>query len=237
MKKIMIVTPIANEELTVERQIRQIAALNMPGLELIFVMDDYSKDQTRSIIERCGQEFSWLHLEFFPMSTGVVSCYLKGLQTALSRGADYVIEMDGGLSHDPSLIPGFVAHLNAGADCVFGSRFLKGGGFDGLPWYRYAVSRYGTLLANGVLGTRLSDMTSGYEAFTVDVLRRLPLDDFFSVRTTHFYQTEMHYYCHRLNVVEVPIIFHGSSTSLKPKEFLRSLKVLMAVKQREPLKR
>jgi dolichol-phosphate mannosyltransferase len=235
MKHTVIVTPLANEEATIERQIRQIAALRIPRLEALYVMDDYSKDASRAIIERCAREFPWVYLEYFRESTGVVSCYLRGLQAALSLGAEYVVEMDAGLSHDPARIADFIAGLDAGHDCVFGSRFMPGGGFDGLPWTRRAVSRYGTVLANMILGTRLSDMTSGYEAFRADVLRRLPLDDFLSRRTTHFYQTEMRYYCHRLKSLELPIIFKGSSTTLKPAELLRSLSVLWELKQRKPL--
>jgi dolichol-phosphate mannosyltransferase len=57
-----------------------------------------------------------------------------------------------------------------------------------------------------------------------------------ALSTTHFYQTEMRYYCHRLKVCELPIIFHGSSTSLKAREVLRSLCALLELRRRKPLK-
>ncbi len=235
-KKTVIITPLANEEATILSQIEAVASLKIDGLEAVFVLDNYSKDKTRSIIESASHRYPWVHLEFFKGSTGVVSCYLYGLKKALALGADHVVEMDGGLSHDPMMIPLFIQKLNEGYDCVFGSRFLKGGGFDGLPWHRYALSHYGTVLANIVLGTKLSDMTSGYEAFRREVLLRIDPDDFLALSTTHFYQTEMRYYCHRLKVCELPIVFHGSSTSLKSGEVARSLSALGRLRQRKPLK-
>lgn len=235
--KTVIITPVANEESTIARQIEALAALRIEKLEVVFVLDGYSRDRTRSIIESYAGRFLWVHLEFFEKSTGVVSCYLYGLQKALALGAEYIIEMDGGLSHDPALIPLFIRKLDEGYQCVFGSRFIKGGGFDGWPWHRYALSHYGTVLANMLLGTNLSDMTSGYEAFHRDVLVRIDLDDFLALATTHFYQTEIRYYCHRLKVCEVPIIFHSSSTSLKAGEVKRSWWALWSLRRRKPLKR
>jgi len=235
MKKVIIVTPVANEAATIERQIRQIAGLCIPNCEAVYVMDSYSKDRTRAIIEQCAAEYPWVHLEYYAASTGVVSCYLRGFQCALERGADYVVEMDGGLSHDPARIPVFIAGLDEGCDCVFGSRFLAGGGFEGLSQMRRAVSYFGSVLANILLGTRITDMTSGYEAFRADILRKLPLDDFLSIRTTHFFQTEIRFYCHRQKCREIPIVFHGSSTTLKPGELFRSLRALAALRKRQPL--
>lgn len=231
MSKLVIVTPVANEEATIGQQIDQIAMLGLSDCTAVYVIDSFSTDRTRDIIAAAALQHPWVRLCFYPLSTGVVSCYLYGLRQALALGADYVIEMDAGLSHDPALIPVFLKGLQEGHDCVFGSRFMRGGGFDGLPWQRIVISWCGTVLANFFLGTGLTDMTSGYEAFRRDVLQRLPLEDFLSVRTTHFYQTEMRFLCHRLNVKEIPIVYKGSSTSLKSGELWASLKVLGALRK------
>ncbi len=235
MPKIFIVTPLANEEATIARQLEAIAALGIPGLEAVFVMDNYSRDRTRGIIENYAEKWPWVHLCFYPESTGVVSSYLKGMKVALEKGAEWIVEMDAGLSHDPADIIRFLAILEEGYECVFGSRFISGGGFEGLPWIRRLISRFGTVLANVLLGTRLTDMTSGFEAFRSEVLTRLDLDAFLSLATTHFYQTEMRYYCSQLKMCEIPIVFHGSSTSLKPGELGRSLKALFRLRSRRPL--
>ena len=231
----VIITPVANEAPTIERQVRLIHALGIPDMEAVFISDDHSRDGTRAILQALARELPWVREEFFSGSTGVVSCYLYGLRRALELGADRIIEMDGGLSHDPALLPLFIKKLEEWYDCVFGSRFITDGGFKDLPWHRSLISGGGTWLANAWLGTRLTDMTSGYEAFRRDVLIRLPLDDFLSVRTTHFYQTEMRFYCHRLKWCEVPIVFRGSTTSFTFREIYRSLSALGELRQRLPL--
>lgn len=235
-KKTVIIIPLANEESTISAQIEAIASLSIKNLEAVYVMDSYSKDRTRPIIENYARRWGWVHPDFFEASTGVVSCYLYGLKRALALGADYIIEMDGGLRHDPVLIPLFLKKLDEGYDCVFGSRFMSGGGFEGLPWQHYVLSRYEAILSNMLLGTRLSDMTSGCEAFARNVIERIDLDHFLARETKHFYQTEIRYYCHQLKVCEVPTIIHGSSTEPKSGEEPWSLRTLRELRRRAPIK-
>ena len=64
-----------------------------------------------------------------PENRNVVDAYIRGYKEALygDYNCDYVIEMDGGLSHDPSSLSMFVRNLQEGHNCVFGSRFINGG--------------------------------------------------------------------------------------------------------------
>ncbi|MBQ1525987.1 MAG: glycosyl transferase 2, partial [Lachnospiraceae bacterium] len=93
------------------------------------------------------------------------------------------------------------------------------------------LSSGGTILANLVLGTRLKDMTSGFEAFQRKVLAAMDLDAFLS--RGHIYQTEMRFYCRKLNTVEVPIHYIGSESSLKMKSVTEAIKVLFMLKKNE----
>ena len=97
------------------------------------------------------------------------------------------------------------------------------------PWYRRLLSSGGTYLANLVLGTRLRDMTSGFEGFQRHVLESLDLDRFLS--KGHMYQTEMRYYCRNLKTVEVPIHYRGGASSLKWKSVAEALKILFQLKK------
>ncbi len=226
MKKVFVVTPVASEEATILEQIERLCALQIPSLEVVFVIDGFSRDRTREIIRQKTENASWVHLFFFRESTGVASCYLIGMRYALEHGADQIIVMDAGLSHDPDCIPRFVSKLDEGYDCVFSSRFMPGGAVVGLPWYRYALSRCGTILANVLLGTRLTDMSSGYEAFQREALERLSLDKFLSIKTTHFFHIEMRFYCSHFKIAEIPIVYRNSSTSLTPKGVVGAFRAL-----------
>ena len=127
----------------------------------------------------------------------------------------------------------FIENLDKGYDCVWGSRFVEGGGISSQPLYRRILSSGGTILANVVLGTRLKDMTSGFEGFQAPVLRKLKLDEFLSLG--HMYQTEMRYYCRKLNAIEVPIHYVGTASSLKGSSVTEALKLLFQLKRNETL--
>ena len=233
MQKTIIVMPVANEEATMENIITQIMSLPYDNLFLYPVIDSYSADRTEQIIRQAENTYnSRVKCIFHSTSTGVISCYLYGFKKALEDGAERIIEMDGGGSHHPEELPQFIRYLDEGYDCVFGSRFMPGGDIDHLPLYRRVLSSGGTWLSNLVLGTHLSDMTSGFEAFQRPVLEHMDLDAFLS--QGHIYQTEMRYYCRHLHYIEVPIHYTGSASSLKFKSISEAFSVLFRLKQHEP---
>ena len=231
MKKTVIVMPVANEAATMAAAIEEILALPYDELYLYPVVDRFSRDSTEAII-RSYEKTGRVKCIFYPASTGVVSCYLEGFRRALADGAERVLEMDGGGSHSPAEIPQFIEKLDEGYDCVWGSRFVEGGGISRQPLYRRLLSSGGTVLANLVLGTRLKDMTSGFEAFQRPVLESLRLDKFLS--TGHMYQTEMRFYCRHFHTVEVPIHYVGGGSSLKGKSVAEALRILFQIKKHEP---
>ncbi len=230
MKKTIIVMPVANEAATMGEVIEKILALPYDDLHLYPVVDDYSKDDTAEII-RSYENTGRVKCIYYKESRGVISCYLEGFRRALADGAEQIIEMDGGGSHKPEEIGQFIDKLAEGYDCVWGSRFVKGGGIAEQPLYRRLLSSGGTVLSNLVLGTHLKDMTSGFEAFKADVLKAMDLSAFLS--TGHMYQTEMRFYCRNMNTVEVPIHYTGSSSSLKMHSVTEALLILFKLKENE----
>lgn len=230
MKKVIIVMPVANEEATMGKVIDEILALPYDNLYLYPVIDSYSKDKTEEII-RSYESGGRVKCIFHKGSTGVISCYLEGYKRALADGAECVLEMDGGGSHQPDEIPQFIEKLEEGYDCVWGSRFTEGGEMSHQPLYRKILSSGGTVLANMVLGTKLKDMTSGFEGFQAHVLQSMDLDAFLS--TGHMYQTEMRYYCRDLRCIEVPIHYIGGDSSLKFASVVEALKILFELKKHE----
>lgn len=231
MKKTIIVMPVANEEDTMERILDEILALPYDNLHIYPVIDNYSKDRTEEIIRKKAAENDRVKCIFYKESRGVISCYLEGFRQALADGAERILEMDGGGSHLPSEIPQFLAKMEEGYDCVWGSRFMEGGSMRKQSLYRRILSQGGTILANLVLGTRLKDMTSGFECFQRRVLEAMDLSAFLS--TGHMYQTEMRYYCRNLRTVEVPIHYVGTASSLKSSSVTEALRLLFQLKKNE----
>lgn len=232
MKKTIIVMPVANEEGTMEKILDEILALPYDNLYIYPVIDSYSKDRTEEIIRNKASQSEKVKCIFYKESQGVISCYLEGFRQALADGAERVLEMDGGGSHLPSEIPQFLQRMEEGYDCVWGSRFMRGGSMRQQPLYRRILSQGGTFLANLVLGTKLKDMTSGFEGFQRKVLENMNLDAFLS--TGHMYQTEMRFYCRKLRTIEVPIHYVGSASSLQSSSVTEALRLLFQLKRNEP---
>ena len=230
MEKTIIVMPVANEGETMGGIIEEILGLPYDDLYLYPVIDSFSRDNTEEVI-RSYEHTGRVKCIFYKESTGVISCYLEGYRRALADGAARVIEMDGGGSHRPSEIPQFIDKLDEGYECVWGSRFIDGAGMKDDPLYRKILSRGGTILSNIVLGTKLHDMTSGFEGFQRHVLESFDFDKFMS--TGHMYQTEMRFYCRNRKAVEVPIHYQAGKSSLKFKSVTEALSILFKLKKHE----
>ena len=231
MKKTIVVMPVANEESTMEQLLDRLLALPYDNLFVYPVIDDYSKDRTEEIIRKKEEETGRVKCIYYKESKGVITCYLEGFRQALADGAEWIIEMDGGLSHLPEELPQFIEKLEEGYDCVWGSRFMKGGQMQNLPLYRRILSQGGTFLSNFVLGTKLKDMTSGFEAFQREVMEQMNLDQVLS--KGHMYQTEMRFYCRKCKMVEVPIHYVGGESSLKGSSVTEALRLLFQLKENE----
>jgi hypothetical protein len=79
--------------------------------------------------------------------------------------------------YEPSLIPEMVAPILAGeADLVLGSRLAEPGMAlaGGMPRWKYVANRALTGIENRLLGTRLSEMHTGYRAYSRRLLLEVP---------------------------------------------------------------
>lgn len=226
-KKWAIVVPMANEEKDFGPFIAMlnfvIDELN-PG-NVYFVVDNASKDKTLELCRALSAKDPRYITVWAPENRNVVDAYVRGLRVAYEAGHDIIIEMDAGLSHDPRAIPMFLRVLNEGNECAFGSRFINGGSMGDSPFKRRLLSRTGTILANILLGTRLYDMTSGYQGFHRDVVGRIIEHKFKS--TAHFYQTELRYLLRKRRISEVPIHYQAPSPRVSGKAISNAWQTLL----------
>ena len=206
-----IVVPMANEENDFKPFIEMftfvINTLEMG--KIYFVVDKASKDRTLELCQALSAKDSRYVTIWAPENRNVVDAYVKGLKVAYEAGHELIIEMDAGLSHDPRAIPMFLRVLNEGNECAFGSRFINGGSMGDSPFKRRMLSKAGTILANVLLGTKLHDMTSGYQGFHRDIVGQIISYDLKS--KAHFYQTELRYLLRKRLIFEVPIHYQAPS--------------------------
>ncbi len=225
-----IAMPLANEESTIVTFLEQV--LTQLGREdaVYCVLDRVCKDRTRELVEQIHQRDARVNCVWAPENRCVVDAYFRGYREAMAGGSQWVLEMDGGGSHEPAGISQFIAAMEAGYDLAAGSRFCPGGRYSG-RFSRYALSKGGTLLANRVLGTRMYDMTSGYECFSRRAMQAI-LDH--GVRSrAHFFQTEIRYMLHDWRWIEIPIHYRNPSKSVGSSSIREALKNLWQLR-REP---
>ncbi len=182
------------------------------SVKFFVILDNMCKDGTYDLLKGWQDKPAQLQAVWAPEDKCVVDAYVRGYREALDGGCDWVLEIDAGFSHQPAEIPRFFEKMAEGYDCVFGSRFCKGGGFSERPLSRYIISRGGSILTNLLLGTKLKDMTSGFEMFSSGALRKV-LDKGIRSRG-HFFQTEIKAYCRDMRIAEVPIHYRAPSQNV-----------------------
>ena len=222
-----LVVPMANEEAEFQEFIAAVSeTLEQIGSGKVYlVVDNVSRDRTLELCQELAAADSRFIAVWAPENRNVVDAYLRGYREALQGGHAYVIEMDAGLSHDPAALPVFLQHLCDGYECVFGSRFLPEQGGGEWQAQRRVLSQGGTFLANLLLGTKLYDMTSGYQGFSRAVAERFA--DYPLLSRAHFYQTELRYLLRSYRAIETPIIYRAPSPNVSRKAIINSFAVLL----------
>jgi dolichol-phosphate mannosyltransferase len=221
-----IACPMANEG---ESGVRFVEAAlaecsGFASVRFFAVVDKVSKDDTLRLLQALAAVEPRLSVVWAPENECVVDAYVRGYRAALDAQSDWVLEIDGGFSHDPGEIGQFFDRMEQGYDCVFGSRFIRGGSIRDSSLWRRFVSRGGTVVTNLALGTRLTDMTSGFELFRADVLRMVLSN---GIRSRGpFFQTEIKFFCRHLNVAEVPITYRNATASVGTRQVTESFRNL-----------
>jgi dolichol-phosphate mannosyltransferase len=214
-----VVCPMASEERTaipfVNAVLEQCRASAFKSVTFFAILDRACKDKTLDLLKEYAAAEPQLRVVWAPENKGVVDAYVRGYTEALAAGCDWILEIDAGFSHQPSDIPQFFEKMSEGYDCVFGSRFCAGGNISDSSFKRKVISRGGTAMANLLLGTKLKDMTSGFEMFSSRALRAV-LERGITSRGP-FFQTEIKTYCRNLRIVEVPIQYRAASHDVNNK--------------------
>jgi dolichol-phosphate mannosyltransferase len=222
-----LVVPMANEEKDFGSFITSLTTVldKLQCGRVYFVVDNVSKDRTLDICRELSVKDKRFVTVWAPENRNVVDAYLRGYKEAFSNGHELIIEMDAGLSHNPEAIPLFLAVLQDGYQCAFGSRFIKGGSIKDSTWKRKLLSKGGTIASNILLGSKMSDMTSGFQGFHRSIVEKFI--NYKLLSKAHFYQTELRYLLRKTRYTEIPIHYKAPSPSVSQKAILNSIYVLM----------
>jgi dolichol-phosphate mannosyltransferase len=205
----VVVLPTYNEGENIGPYLRALRAVSS-DIDVL-VVDDSSPDGTADLARRLGEELGGVRVLQRSAKSGLGSAYRAGFADVLERtgedGYDVIVSMDADLSHDPAVIPAMLAAIEAGADAVIGSRYVRGGGTTDWPVRRQLLSKWGNAYTRAVLGLPTRDCTSGYRAYRAMALAAI--DPGSTDAEGYAFLTELVRRLTRrgFQVVETPIVF------------------------------
>jgi dolichol-phosphate mannosyltransferase len=133
----------------------------------IVVVDDGSTDRTWDILQELIQRIADLRGIQNHEPHGFGRAVICGLDAA---SGDAVVIMMADESDDCRDAVRYWETLNQGWECVFGSRFLPGGGTIDYPWFKLVMNRIVNLFIRILFGIPLNDTTNAFKAYRKSVI-------------------------------------------------------------------
>jgi len=166
--KVVVVMPAYNATSTIEATY---ADIPQDIVSEIIVVDDASQDDTAAVAHRLGLHVL-VHRENMGYGANQKTCYSHALQ----RGAEVVVMVHADHQYDPTRIPAIIAPILAGeADMMLGTRIAEGKALQGgMPLWKFVANRTLTTLQNMVFGQHLTDLHTGFRAYSRQLLEEVP---------------------------------------------------------------
>jgi dolichol-phosphate mannosyltransferase len=164
-----VIIPARDEEgciaSTVEHLHLELALRGVP--HEIIVVDDGSTDRTWEILQQEKVKFDELKPIKNPGPHGFGRAIVHGLD---SMSGDAAVIFMADESDDCRDVVRYWEKLNKGHDCVFGSRFMKGGGTIDYPPIKLFMNRVANAFVRFLFRHGLNDTTNAFKAYRKEVI-------------------------------------------------------------------
>ena len=173
---VAVVIPTFNEADNIGNIVRQLFALDIEKLGILFV-DDSSPDGTGEIAdELADQHPGRILVAHRAGKLGLGTAYIAGFKIALDNAVQRIVQMDCDLSHPTVEVPAMLDALGH-SDVVFGTRYSGGGDVDpNWKMSRVLLSKWANFGIRTILGLRVHDATGGFKAYRREALQAINLE-------------------------------------------------------------
>lgn len=201
--KLVVTIPALNEEKTIYQVVSGVPR-DIPGVDEVevIVVNDGSTDRTPEEALRAGAIVISL-----PGKGGLGHVFRTGLERAMRRGADIIVNIDGDGQFNPADIRKLIQPLlEDKADFVTCSRFADPALRPTMPIVKYYGNQWVTSMINWICGgTQFTDVSCGFRAFNREAAYRLTLFG----RFTYTQECFIDLFSKGLRMAEVPLKVRG----------------------------
>ncbi len=170
--KLSVVIPAHNEEGSIKSSILQIYSTLLKNniSHEILVINDNSKDKTEEILQALMPEVPSLSYLTNTGANGFGYAVRMGLE---NFSGDCVAIMMGDMSDSPEDLLKFYNKMLEGYDCVFGSRFIKGGKTYDYPAIKLIINRMANSIVQLTFGIKYNDTTNAFKLYKKETIQGL----------------------------------------------------------------
>lgn len=169
--KLSVVIPAHNEEGSIKQTVTSLHdTLHEYDIDHeIVVINDNSSDSTEDILKELKNSIP-NHLTYY--NNNGPSGFGFAVRYGLERfSGDCVAIMMADLSDDPEDLVNYYNKLKEGNyDCVFGSRFIKGGKVVDYPMTKKIINRMANLIVRIAVGMRYNDTTNAFKLYKKETI-------------------------------------------------------------------
>lgn len=205
MKKVLLLIPAYNSELSIKSILDKILSLknklDSNSFEVL-VVNDGSNDNTKSILKQ--YEVNTIENK---KNLGLGISLYKGYTYFLNNKYDYLITLDSDGQHDPLSIPEIIFELNNGADIVFASRYSKNSMKINVPDDRELLNFVTKIVVNQLTNYNISDPLTGFKGYTKEIVTCLLNEKLIAKRYCSCIEEILklyHFYGEKINIQEIP---------------------------------
>jgi dolichol-phosphate mannosyltransferase len=169
--KLSVVIPARNEEGNIEQTLiglrNHLDSAKLADFELL-VVDDGSTDATYPLVQALNAQDKRIQVIQNPGKHGFGRAVAFGLEHFTG---DAVIIYMADASDSPEDVVKYYEVLYHEADCVFGSRFMRGSKVTDYPRFKLVINRVANLVIQTMFKLSFNDVTNAFKGYRADVIK------------------------------------------------------------------